>query len=355
MALWIARLKVTLERGMFNDNAACMAVGHKLYCFGGANSEDGIIVRVFDTVSLSWTRPRVTASPGADIPRLRSYAQAVLIGHTVYLWGGYRPRLAPHYPNELYAFDVDTHVWFKPEVSGSAPQGRYMHSACALDEVMYIHGGRVPTPTFGVYYESCDVYALNTSTMAWFPITAKGPAALDDGPSRATIMGTKMVVLSWDGVRVFDTTTNLWNISSGSVPKMGHHSPFVYSGELYVFGQSVGNREWNGFEYLWKFNPKTNCTCPWHQTCPWQRVTTKGIKRPRYRTPQSFLVRDRVVLFGSDSVSGPLDVFVLDLSPSLKTLSKVAVIRHGLPWLELPRELRRELAAMTADGESAEA
>ena len=39
MALWIARLKVTLERGVYN---------HKLHCFGSANSEDESIERLSD-------------------------------------------------------------------------------------------------------------------------------------------------------------------------------------------------------------------------------------------------------------------------------------------------------------------
>ena len=347
MALWTARIKDGPEP-RYLDAAACVAVGHKLYCFGSAESESRIGVRVFDTVSLSWTQPRVTASPGADIPRLRIHLTAVLIGHTVYLWGGYRPRGAPRYPNDLYAFDVDTHVWFKPEVSGSAPEKAWFHYAyaCALDEVMYILGGRFYASD-GLYLTHKDVYALNTRTMTWSLLTAKGPAPLYDGPSRAAVMGTKIVAISWGCVRAFDTTTNLWNVlSSGIVPSMCRHSPFVYNGELYAFGR-LGTRGRDDVVCLLKSNLHTTCT-PGHPTCTWKRVTTRGIKSPQGLLSRSFLVQDRVVVFGTDFLSEPLHTFVLDLSPSLKTLSEVAVTRHGLPQLELPRELRRELEAMNA-------
>ena len=353
MALWTARLKDGPEP-QFLDDAACVAVGHKLYCFGSAESESRISVRVLDTVSLSWTQPRVTASPGADVPRLRVHPTAVLIGHTVYLWGGYRPRRAPHYPNDLYAFDVDTHVWFKPEVSGSAPEGRYFHSACALDEVMYILGGHFYTSDGFLFVTPKDIYTLNTRTMTWSLLNAKGPAPQDDGPSRVAVMGTKIVAISsWDDLRAFDTTVNLWNVLSERPPSTYRHSLFVYNGELYAFGH-LGTRERDDVECLLKSNLHTTCT-PGHPTCAWKRVTARGIKSPQSYLSRSFLVQDRVVVFGTDFLSGPLHTFVLDLSPSLKTLSEVAVIRHGLPRLELPRELRRELAAMTADGESAEA
>ena len=50
--------------------------------------------------------------------------QLVLIGDIFYIWGGYP------YSDVLYAFDVDTHGWFIPRVSGTVPGVRQGHSAC---------------------------------------------------------------------------------------------------------------------------------------------------------------------------------------------------------------------------------
>ena len=57
---------------------------------------------------------------------------------------------------------------------------------------------------------------------------------------------------------------------------------------------------------------------------------------------------DRVVFFGGyrPDRSAPCDLYILDLSPSLTTLCKQAVLRYGLEQRGLPYDLRWELAAM---------
>ena len=56
------------------------------------------------------------------------------------------------------------------------------------------------------------------------------------------------------------------------------------------------------------------------------------------------------VLFGGRYISNGLnDLYLLDLSPSLKTLCKLAVIQYDLQQSELSHDIRWELAAMTTD------
>ena len=43
------------------------------------------------------------------------------------------------------------------------------------------------------------------------------------------------------------------------------------------------------------------------------------------------------------------ELFILDLSPSLKTLCKLAVVQYGLQQSQLPHNIRWELTAMTAN------
>ena len=57
------------------------------------------------------------------------------------------------------------------------------------------------------------------------------------------------------------------------------------------------------------------------------------------------IVGDRIILFGG--YSRPKELYILDLSPSLKTLCKLAVIQYDLEQSELPHDIRWELAAMT--------
>ena len=56
------------------------------------------------------------------------------------------------------------------------------------------------------------------------------------------------------------------------------------------------------------------------------------------------MVGDRIIVFNKHT---PEELFILDLSPSLKTLCKRAVIQYDLEQSELPHNIRWELAAMT--------
>ena len=61
------------------------------------------------------------------------------------------------------------------------------------------------------------------------------------------------------------------------------------------------------------------------------------------------MVGDLIILFGGtkDIYSKPTyEMFILDLSPSLKTLCKLAVIQYALDQSELTHDIRWELRAM---------
>ena len=168
---WTIHLK-----GGHRDSAAVI-VGHKLYSFGGINNyqnnRDQIEVHIFNTLSLRWrTLPPVTnggQSP-IEVPSRRYGHTAVLVEQSVYIWGGRYP-----YCNVLYAFDVDTHSWFKTNISGSIPEARSNHSACVLEKVMYVYGGY--TQLTGL---TNDIYKLDTTIMVWSLINTRGtpPPAL---------------------------------------------------------------------------------------------------------------------------------------------------------------------------------
>ena len=154
-------------------------------------------------------------------------------------------------------------------------------------------------------------------------------------------MGTKMFVFGGGDsscnnniVRVFDTEINCWlrTPSAQLRPETRWgHSAFTYNGELYIIGG-----HFKSHNDMWKFNL---------ETCSWKKVTPKRTPPSQMYSTCCCIVRDRVILFGGND--RPDDLFILDLSPSLKTLCKLAVILYNLEQSELTHDIRWELAAMT--------
>eukprot|EP00066_Takifugu_rubripes_P028453 XP_011617719.1 PREDICTED: kelch domain-containing protein 3 [Takifugu rubripes] len=259
------RWSVHLEGGPRRVNHAAVAVGHKVFSFGGyCSGEDYETLRQID-VHIFNTEAN---SSGCD----------------------------------LLCF-TEAHRWFTPKISGALPGARDGHSACVLLKSMYIFGG----------YEqladcfSNDIHKLDTTTMVWSLINAKGtPARWRDFHS-ATIIGTKMFVfggradrfgpfhsnneLYCNMIRVFETVTNTWlntPITQPLIEGRRSHSAFAYNGELYIFG-GYNARLDRHFNDLWKFNP---------DTFAWTRVEPRG-KGPCPRRRQCCcMVGDRIILFG---------------------------------------------------------
>ena len=97
---------------------AAVAMGHKMYTFGGCNMdgsrppEDELHVSVFSTESLRWMKfPPVKTRTGErppEVPCDRYGHTAVLIEDIVYVWGG-RNMQRNLCNNKLHAFDVGAH------------------------------------------------------------------------------------------------------------------------------------------------------------------------------------------------------------------------------------------------------
>lgn len=343
---------IHLKGGLKECYHAAVVVRHKLYTFGGICSliiSDPIEVHIFNTVSLRWRK--VTNGRGngpIEVPSGRYGHTAVLVEEIVYIWGGRYP-----YCNVLYAFDADTHSWFKPNISGTIPLARTHHSACGLEKLMYVYGGHTQLSGY-----TNDLYKLDTSIMVWSLINTRGtPPAASHGHS-ATIIGTNMFVFGgcvndsphYNSIRVFDTETNCWlNKPSAKLLPEGRwgHSAFAYNGELYITGGWNGNTFFNNLQ---KFSPET---FSWKQVKPKRK--DRRDPRPKWMCGMCCcMVGDCIVIHGGGRGHNPIydaadDLYILDLSPSLKTLCKLAVTQHGLDRSELPHDIRWELASMTAN------
>ena len=137
-------------------------------------------------------------------------------------------------------------------------------------------------------------------------------------------------------IRVFDTETNFWlNTLSAQILPEGRrgHSAFAQNGELYIFGGCNSKQDLND---LWKFNT---------QTFSWKKIEPKGKAPCGTSWMGCGVVGDQVIF--SAGRNSPENMYILDLNANLKMLCKLAVIHYGVELLELPHDIRWELAAMT--------
>ncbi|XP_019625858.1 PREDICTED: kelch domain-containing protein 3-like isoform X1 [Branchiostoma belcheri] len=363
---------VHLEGGPRRVNHAAVSVGDKVYSFGGyCTGEDfettrPIDVHVFHIVTCRWKKLPIPTHSDPDyqsVPYMRYGHTAVAVGEKVYLFGGRNDSEGAD--NILYCFDTTTLRWSCPQVTGATPPARDGHSLCVVDDNLYVFGG----------YEqiadcfSNEVHKLDTTTMHWRLLPARGhPARWRDFHS-ATAVGSKMLIFGGRAdqlgpyhsnheiypnyVKVFDTVTLRWSEpevkNRAMIEGRRSHSAFAHGQYVYIFGGYNALLE-KHYGDMWRLD-----TEKWE----WKQVFPLNPGPCARRRQCACVIRDQVVLFGGTSPCefgqvGDLsnlmdhsDVYILDLAPSLKTLCKVAVIKHKLDWSVLPYDIRWELEAMT--------
>lgn len=374
------RWTVFLEGGPRRVNHAAVAIGEKIYSFGGyCTGEDyrdprPMDVHILNTVSYRWSAlpvPDPSDPQLGKVPFQRYGHTAVAYGEKAYIWGGRNDARAC---NKLFCFDVASHKWNCLQANGQIPGARDGHSACVIGHNMYIFGG---------YEEeedrfSQDVHVLNLQSLTWSYIVTKGtPPRWRDFHS-ATAIDHYMYIFGGRGdrlgpyhspdevycnqIKCLDTVTRTWSqpVTTGITP-IGRrsHSAFVYRNQLYIFGGYNGLHNLH-FGDLFRYDTASSV---------WSIVKVQNAGPCARRRQCCCVVGDRVVLFGGTSpypsgyptpveqvqegVDPTLmdhnDLFVLDFAPSLKTLCKLVVIQSGLDQSWLPIDIRWELAAMTTN------
>uniref|UniRef100_A0A3B5LDS6 Uncharacterized protein n=1 Tax=Xiphophorus couchianus TaxID=32473 RepID=A0A3B5LDS6_9TELE len=125
-----------------------------------------------------------------------------------------------------------------------------------------------------------------------------------------------------------DTTTMVWSLINARVmtfPLLNTSSPsFVHpTVQFILFLFVVTNKVLTSPDALLNFTPRP--TIPMSNPCPEQGMGDE------------FNLMDHS------------DLYILDFSPNLKTLCKIAVIQYSLEQSGLPHDIRWELAAMTTN------
>jgi len=329
-----------------------------------------------------------TYNPGTcDWPYQRYGHSVVAWNQYVVLFGG---RSDSRVCNLIYVFNTINFTWKKYNntyidiadlqdetvdlVSGQIPPPRDGHSACVIGDNMFIYGGYVESQ-----HRFCsDVYNLNLKTMKWRIMEARGESPRYRDFHTSTAIGDKIFVFGGrcspidmhvperefycNKVVCFDLKTGKWTRlaalpdqsdpdSDGMPEGRRSHSALNLKGSLVIFG-GFNSRTDQHKNDLWEFKVDSNT---------WVRLNPSG-KGPSPRRRQAFcLVGSRIFVFGGtspydgppikftprqlefmprelDPDAGDVDgrrlklldhseMFVLDLSPSLKTLCIEALTR----------------------------
>lgn len=379
---------VHLEGGPRRVNHAAVAVGEKIYSFGGYctgenyHNKQPMDIHVLNTTSLRWKllpSPR-RGDPQFEVAPYQRYGHtAVVYKDKIYIWGGRNDDAAD---NALYCFDPETGMWSLLETNGTVPGARDGHSACVVhsrySDSMYIFGGFEE----GIDRFSQEVYSLDFKTMRWtYLMTSGQPPSYRDFHS-ATAIGNRMYIFGGRGdhngphhsqmeyyccdILYLDTTALQWYrpTTTGQIP-IGRrsHSAFYHGGYLYVFGGYNSLRD-EHFNDLHRFDPQKNT---------WEFVRTHGQLPIKRRRQTCIVLGDRMYLFGGTSPSPDIppsfdddlnaqevrlmdhdDLHVLEFSPSLKRLCLMTIIANcdnvhqlmdRLPFL--PEDIKWEVRAMT--------
>ncbi|CAF1026965.1 unnamed protein product [Adineta ricciae] len=295
----------------------------KFYLWGGRNDHPGTCNRLFcfNPKSCKWSIVPVT---GRDIPSSRDGHSACVIDDRMYIFGGFEDS-SQQFSDDLYCFDFNQSIWhlYNRKLDDQVPQWRDFHSATNLDGRMYIFGGRSdhiePHITDNLYDN--QLYVFNPESQTWLQVATAGQVP----PGRRS------------------------------------HSAFAYDGKLYIF---AGYNDVVGLHFndLHEFNPLTSI---------WRRIKTAGIPNPIPRRRQCCLVvGHRMYMFGGTSpvtaslfLNNPEDVrdipgnrlilydqsdlYVLDFAPSLKTLCFLFLAQQRIDVHHLPKRFYHEYQLFT--------
>uniref|UniRef100_A0A2P2ID27 Kelch domain-containing protein 3-like n=2 Tax=Hirondellea gigas TaxID=1518452 RepID=A0A2P2ID27_9CRUS len=362
-----------LDKGPCRVNHAAVAVDGKIYSFGGYISgqnynEHAIPIEVFllDTRTHRWEQLLLDNS---NAPFRRYGHSVVAYGRHIYLWGGRNDDICDE---RLYCFDTADMKWSTPHVKGEMPLASDGHAAAIYENVMYIHGGYVES--IGAF--TLKLYALNLNTFVWtllpqegqYPrhrdfhtmsVTPDGNLLVFGGREMAQALYTGADAESYpNNLHMYDTRRQCWSklVCEGMQP-VGRrsHSAFVYKWKLYIFA-GFNSRLNSHMNDLYSLDIKSNT---------WLQHNVPEV-RPFARRRQALCLLDSTIyMFGgthpdpqaslnpvvphphyddyeqTEQLQELDDLWVLDLSPSLETLSLLTVVRQNQPMDGLPIQLQR--------------
>ena len=151
--------------------------GNQLIVFGGFHSSTNRSndTFVFDTVSLTWSRPidsqgeftprgnhMPTKNAWPFTPSPRGAHSATIMGDVIYVFGGYGGQgYGRRDFNTMFQLDLNDWTWSKTQCRGKSPEPRSSHAACRVESSIFVHGGWNAVQQFN------DLHIFDTITNTW--------------------------------------------------------------------------------------------------------------------------------------------------------------------------------------------
>ncbi|KAI9030812.1 hypothetical protein CLU79DRAFT_731626 [Phycomyces nitens] len=156
-------------------------VDQRLFVFGGGGNVTNDL-HVLHLTDMRWE----------TIQNIKGTSPCKRYGHTATLWnncilvfGGCNE--FQEYCNDVHIFDLDKFTWFQPKTTGAIP-ARYLHSAVAHDDKLFIYGGFAKNSDCTFVLDELNV--LDLKSMNW----SKHGTVPPRYNHSATIIGNKMYI-----------------------------------------------------------------------------------------------------------------------------------------------------------------
>jgi len=243
---------------------------------------------------LSWTKLDATSG---IIPDGRSSHSVSVIESKVYIYGGEdTPRHV--FDGQVHVFDLTERSWNAHSGSGELPSLRLGQTAVAVQNKLWIIGGRNSNKE-----DMNDVYTFDINDFTWTKINTTGDVLPICSYHTGTRIGNSVFVFGGcsgsagrlNAVWKLDTDKHSWtHITTRSTAEetpIARGGPgFVALGDnLYVYGGYSGKQE---LDDLWRFDV---------ETATWNRILPKGIIPPARSVHCTTTLGNGIVTFGGES------------------------------------------------------
>lgn len=224
----------------------------------------------FDTKTLEWSTPTITGNP----PYAKDGHSACIIENKMFIFGGFE-YLTDQYSQEVHYLNLDTLQWSFIVATGTPPSHRDFHTTVAIGNRMYVFGGRgdLNSPYNSHEEVYCpEVYYLDITEEKW--IATKPTGTWPEG--RRSHSACKCT--NHDLRLVFGEML-LFNSQSFT----GYHNGFMY-----IFGGYNGNTKAH-FNDIYRYSILDN---------HWEFINVLGSVPCKRRRQACLLYDDKVYLFG---------------------------------------------------------
>ena len=230
--------------GRMGHSATMMNDRRQMYVFGGSKGQRWMNdMHQLNLETNEWS----LVSYQGEVPKV-AYHSATLVGKELFVFGGTLPN--NKCSNKLYIFDAERMAWYEAPTEGAAPAPRSGHSACLVDNKLYIIGGWDAPECFN------DVHVLDIGQMKWSKLDTSGSAPTPRTWLSAHAVADNKILLfggyngdaSMNDLHVLDLTTNAWvNLDDvldvGLFARAGH-TMTATGDRLVIFGGGNNDGGW---------------------------------------------------------------------------------------------------------------